>query len=68
MATAEAATPTTTRKTQDKKVFPSPLALYVRKFCHRCDNAEWCKPNDLRMMICVLCAILNTHQHRGARL
>ena len=42
------------------KAFPSPLELYKHKFCRVCQDSEWCKPNELRMLICVLCALLDT--------
>lgn len=42
------------------KTFTSPLALYQHRFCCACSDGEWCKPNELRMLICVLCAFLDT--------
>lgn len=53
-------------QTQEHKSFPSPLELYKHKFCRVCQDSEWCKPNELRMLICVLCAILDT-KTQGAK-
>jgi hypothetical protein len=61
--TAEAATPKQNRKKQDNKVSSSPLELYKHKFCDICPDSEWCRPNELRMLICVLCATLDTQPH-----
>lgn len=35
----------------------SPLEQFKHKFCGVCKDGEWCKPNELRMLICVLCAM-----------
>lgn len=60
MTSVEAPAPKQNYETQDKKVSPSPLELYKRRFCRVCSDSEWCKPNELRMLICVLCAVLDT--------
>lgn len=42
-----------------EKTFLSPLELYEQAFCHECISSDWCKPNEQRMLICILCALLN---------
>ncbi|MCW3977562.1 MAG: hypothetical protein NWE77_06485 [Candidatus Bathyarchaeota archaeon] len=59
-AARKSAAPKHAEKTQQHKTFPSPLELYKHKSCRVCTDSEWCKPNELRMLICVLCAILDT--------
>lgn len=36
-----------------------PLGTFKKQFCNACEDGEWCKPNQQRMLICALCAILN---------
>ena len=76
MGDPEATQPQTQyRKTQDKKVFLSPLALYQKRFCRVCIDADYCNANTQRRLTCILCAMLDTalrtnqlKQQRGAHL
>jgi len=47
-------------KITHKELSLSPLESYQNKLCFVCKDSKWCKPNALRMLICVLSAVFDT--------